>query len=450
MPRDLPDLLGDALPRDAGAPDLGAIESRVARRRVGRLGGAVLALTAAVAVTVQVLPLDPPAPMIDQVQDTAPAGTTVLPLPPAGEVTAAHANGRPVFVVHDEDGDVRVLDAISPHPGDGMHGLKVLGYCARSGWFEDLWHGSKFAGNGAWVGGPAPYGLAEHTVVAITAKTVTIGPMAAAPARGEREGEEPTGESCTDVMGEDAPDALVLHDPAAEGAVPGLLYPELRDGEVVAPDEPQLPLPGPDATVPVPAPGEVSADHVNGRPVFVLNHDDGNVLVIDAVDPHVTEFGPKVLAWCLRWSPAPGMGGFPGGGVAVDLWYGSTFTGSGLAFGTGAGGVGPGGWTGGPASTGLGRLPVRTVTGETVTVAGSPLPAPPRVGNESIGDEGCSQAVSLFPDWSPADPTILDDLVLHEPLFEDDWWYPTPARILGEEPGLPPDELERYHDEVAR
>ncbi len=114
MPRDLPDLLGDALPRDTGAPDLGAIESRVARRRAGRLGGAALALAAAVAIGAQVLPLSPPAPMIDQVQDTAPAGTTVLPLPPTGEVAAAHANGRPVFVVHDEHGEVRVLDALSP------------------------------------------------------------------------------------------------------------------------------------------------------------------------------------------------------------------------------------------------------------------------------------------------------------------------------------------------
>lgn len=50
-----------------------------------------------------------------------------LEVPPAGEVRADFVGEDPVFVVHGQDGAVRVLDAVSPHRRPDFR--KVLAWC---------------------------------------------------------------------------------------------------------------------------------------------------------------------------------------------------------------------------------------------------------------------------------------------------------------------------------
>jgi hypothetical protein len=127
-----------------------------------------------------------------------PAGfreTVRLPLPGPGAVSAEHLGGHPVFVVHDEDGTVRVLDALSPHAPNGFE--KVVAWCRSSGWFEDLWHGSSFDRLGRWAAGPAPTGLAGYTIEQVGDDDVTVGSRERPP---ERSGEAspPEGPRCDD------------------------------------------------------------------------------------------------------------------------------------------------------------------------------------------------------------------------------------------------------------
>jgi hypothetical protein len=146
-----------------------------------------------------------------------------LSLPAAGEVAAAFVHGDPVFVVHDEDGEARVLDAVDPHdPGE----RKVLAYCRDGNAFEDLRHGSRFTREGHWLAGPAPTGMAAYEIVARDDEQVTIGELGEPPAREDADLDGVViGPSCTDrlpgvLVGEpdlDIADAVVLHDgPASD------------------------------------------------------------------------------------------------------------------------------------------------------------------------------------------------------------------------------------------
>lgn len=470
MPRDIHDLLADGAPRTPSTPDLEVIESRAARRRAGRLGTLAVVVMSALILGAQLVPSTPEPPVIGELEQTV-QGATVLPLPAPGGVQPDHANGRPVFVVHDETGEVRVLDAISPHDSDPT-AMKVLAYCATSAWFVDPWHGSTYGRNGAWAGGPGPHGLAAHEVLEMTDDSVVVGGLRSAPARGQLRPDEPAGPDCGDTTTDVAVEDFILHTDVDQDRVPGLLYPQRPDDVccgLLLPDEPQAPA-GDEVMLPLPAPGEVAALHVDGRPVFVhvaANSSDSDlfraVTVLDAVSPHDSwDWGPRVLAWC---APDDGGGGpvpstSADAGVLVDLWYGSRFTVSGFAFSELSrdaeretrelgGGVLAGGWGGGPAPTGVSRFAVLDVVpGETVTVSSAPLPRRPRVSDIGGLGETCSGRVALFPDSPRADPLVREDLVVHEPEFPDRWWYPTPERLFGEQPGLPPDELERHLDAV--
>jgi hypothetical protein len=171
-----------------------------------------------------------------------------MAVPDAGSVSADFVDGHPVFVVHDDDGAVRVLDAVSPHAPTGL--TKVLAWCATSSLFEDLWHGSSFDRHGHYLGGPAPTGMAAYEVSAVDRGRMTVGERQEAPARGGAR-PEPSfvpGPNCgprTAVYGPDAVvDASVLDDlivhasvDSADGASSdGLWYatPERLLGEVPA------------------------------------------------------------------------------------------------------------------------------------------------------------------------------------------------------------------------
>lgn len=175
-----------------------------------------------------------------------PAFPVTLDLPPAGEVAAVHVGERPVFVAHLEGGEVLVVDAVSPHVTDPDL-PKVVAFCRdpltfrtpdgdvvveTPGMFSDLWHGSRFALDGAYLGGPAPTGLPRYRVLSSSPGVVEIGPPDAAPDRalgpfGDRLGREihtvePGGTSrgCVDAFDQTRSDsgpadatAVVWHEP---------------------------------------------------------------------------------------------------------------------------------------------------------------------------------------------------------------------------------------------
>jgi hypothetical protein len=143
-----------------------------------------------------------------------------LALPPPGDVVAAFVEGDPVFVVHDDDGDVRVLDAVGSYSADQ---LTVLAYCADTGTFdfEDLNHGSRFTRRGDLVGGPGPTGMAAYEIVERNDEQVVIGDRGDPPSREDADLDGVViGPSCIarlngwvdEVPDPGAVDDLVLHD----------------------------------------------------------------------------------------------------------------------------------------------------------------------------------------------------------------------------------------------
>jgi hypothetical protein len=91
------------------------------------------------------------------------SGSDVLGIPPVGGVVVANlADGRPVFVVHHEDGTVGVVDAFSTHVTFGIG--KLVGWCSSSRTFEDPFHGSKWNEFGDYALGPAPAGLVTYKI----------------------------------------------------------------------------------------------------------------------------------------------------------------------------------------------------------------------------------------------------------------------------------------------
>lgn len=91
----------------------------------------------------------------------APADQTfasVVRIPPLGDVAAVRlSDGRPVFVVHHENGQITVLDGFSTHVIYGEY--KVVVWCPEARKFSDLAHGSRYDEWGVLEGGPAPTGM---------------------------------------------------------------------------------------------------------------------------------------------------------------------------------------------------------------------------------------------------------------------------------------------------
>jgi hypothetical protein len=87
-------------------------------------------------------------------------GSDVVEVPPRGEVSAIFLpDGRPVFVVHHEDGDVSVVDSFSPHRAWGFEELVV--WCPSTRQFIERAHEAHFDEFGSWhSAGPSPSGLA--------------------------------------------------------------------------------------------------------------------------------------------------------------------------------------------------------------------------------------------------------------------------------------------------
>ena len=98
-----------------------------------------------------------------------PAGSTTVAVPPRGETSAVFlADGRPVFVVHHDDGTVSVVDAFSSHRAWGVEELNV--WCPSTRRFVEVAHEAHFDEYGTLVaGGPAGRGGVATFTFAIEA-----------------------------------------------------------------------------------------------------------------------------------------------------------------------------------------------------------------------------------------------------------------------------------------
>ncbi len=87
-------------------------------------------------------------------------GLTVLPIPDLGEtVPALLTDGHPVFVVHDLDETISVIEAISTHMVDD-----VMAWCPKSRTIDDVPHGARWDAQGRYVAGPGPRNLGSYSV----------------------------------------------------------------------------------------------------------------------------------------------------------------------------------------------------------------------------------------------------------------------------------------------
>lgn len=149
-----------------------------------------------------------------------------LPQPAAGQTLAMFLDdGRPVFAVKTDDGNLAVLDAQSSHVPSGMG--QLLAWCPADGHFEDLFGGSTFALDGARIDGPAPAGLLGYglqalpdrtDLIAVTTATFRIDRAAAAGPR--------TGAGCGEpwVVHEPPPDDVFDPSVALDQEPPGWVW----------------------------------------------------------------------------------------------------------------------------------------------------------------------------------------------------------------------------------
>ncbi len=82
-----------------------------------------------------------------------------FPVPELGQTEPGRLdNGRPVFVVHDVDGTLDVIEAVSTHLPDDL-----VGWCPSSRTIDDVFHGARWDAHGRYVAGPGPENLGRYT-----------------------------------------------------------------------------------------------------------------------------------------------------------------------------------------------------------------------------------------------------------------------------------------------
>lgn len=82
----------------------------------------------------------------------------ILSVPDVGETDASFLDdGHPVFVVHDVDGTIHVVEAVSTHIVEDQ-----MGWCPSSRTIDDVFHGARWDAKGRYVSGPAPTNLGTY------------------------------------------------------------------------------------------------------------------------------------------------------------------------------------------------------------------------------------------------------------------------------------------------
>lgn len=164
-------------------------------------------------------------------------------------------------------------------------------------------------------------------------------------------------------------------------------------------------------TLTTPVRGDVSAQWLEGHPVFVVSV-DGTIRVLDAVSPHSPEGFTKVLAWCVSSQ------------LFEDLWHGSRFDRTGA-------------YVGGPSPTGMAAYEVTSDAHGEIRV-GPEGPAPARAASEGVetvaGGAPCDERSALYGPGHPAEEAVLEDLTVHASVDSGSLWIPTPERVLGKVP----------------
>lgn len=154
----------------------------------------------------------------------------MLRQPPAGEAFAAFLDdGRPVFIVTSDAGDVVVLDAQSSHVPSGMG--RLLAWCPVDEHLEDLFGGSTFAPGGERIDGPAPSGLRTYGLQSLPERTDLIGVTSATFTNGRPAvGGPRTGAGCPGpwLIHEPNPDEVFDPSVAVDQEAPGWLWLEGR------------------------------------------------------------------------------------------------------------------------------------------------------------------------------------------------------------------------------
>lgn len=87
-----------------------------------------------------------------------PAGSNTIAVPPRGHVSPVFLeDGRPVFVVHHQDGTVSVVDGFSSHRAWGVEDMTV--WCPSTREFVEAAHEARFDEYGGFASPPAPGGV---------------------------------------------------------------------------------------------------------------------------------------------------------------------------------------------------------------------------------------------------------------------------------------------------
>jgi hypothetical protein len=124
-----------------------------------------------------------------------PAGSDTVAVPPRGETSAVFlSDGRPVFVVHHEDGTVSVVDGFSSHRAWGVEELNV--WCPSTREFVEAAHEARFDEFGGFASPPAPGGLA--TFAFEVAETDAVGDPSSVVVGAMRDGTPGGGDSGPD------------------------------------------------------------------------------------------------------------------------------------------------------------------------------------------------------------------------------------------------------------
>lgn len=149
------DFGGDLWDRVVDGPRLEPVGSPTRSRPLAAAVALALFAAAGVMVWNVFRPLEPPPPTL--------AGSDIVRVPPRGQAVAAFlSDGHPVFVVHQPDGLVVAVDAVSPHRDFGIGQLAA--WCPARKYFVAWPDGSFFLRSGRWWGGvAAPPGLDSVT-----------------------------------------------------------------------------------------------------------------------------------------------------------------------------------------------------------------------------------------------------------------------------------------------